>query len=457
MKPPKGKTDQSFFTGEQTTPGRGLSSKALTGFRIFFYLGCVTSIVLVVIVGMTSYRALNRQQTLEKWVEHTYKVLRKTDSIAICFSKTLLLDSYMQQPHPYQKGFVSRSEYQSLTRQVNGLIALVKDSQLRSTEIWLLRRQIDTLFQISNEGDTKRVHGYIRDINETLRRIKQLEESLLLNRENAYTRSGKQTQVIIVVGSLLILLIVSCLIYVILTELKSRMRAYQEEHELNQLKSSFITLASHEFRTPLSSVLLSATLIERYLERNESVPALKHAEKIRQVVHNLESILEDFLSLDQLEEGLIKAEFTSFDLVQLCRDAMLNLRLTAKPGQQLVYDSPTEPQMVNLDSDLIEKSLSRLISNAIKYAGDNAHIWLTTEVTANGVIISVKDNGLGIAEEDQKKLSTLFYRVDSTGNIAGTGLGLNIVKRYVQLMGGTLGFSSIPNEQTCFTMTFPNK
>ncbi|QHS55348.1 HAMP domain-containing histidine kinase [Mucilaginibacter sp. 14171R-50] len=455
MKSPEGKTSQIFFGGEQR--GRALSSKALKWFRIFFYLGCVTSIVLVVVVGLISYRALNRQRKLEKWVEHTYKVLRKTDSIAMYFNKTLLLDGYLEQPSHYEKGFFSASEHQGLIQQVNGLIILLKDNRLRSTEISLLGRQIDTLFRISNEGDTKQFREHIGDINETLLRIKQLEESLLLNRESAYTRSSKQTQGIIVVGSLLILLIVSCLIYVILTELKSRMRAYQEEHELNQLKSSFITLASHEFRTPLSSVLLSATLIERYLERNESGPALKHAEKIRQVVHNLESILEDFLSLDQLEEGLIKAEFTSFDLVQLCRDAMLNFRLTAKPGQQLVYDSPTEPQMVNLDSDLIEKSLSGLISNAIKYAGDNAHICLTTEVTANSVIISVKDNGLGIAEEGQKKLSTLFYRVDSTGNIAGTGLGLNIVKRYVQLMGGTLGFSSVPNKQTCFTMTFPNK
>ncbi|NNU33378.1 HAMP domain-containing histidine kinase [Mucilaginibacter sp. S1162] len=130
---------------------------------------------------------------------------------------------------------------------------------------------------------------------------------------------------------------------------------------------------------------------------------------------------------------------------------------TAKSGQQLSYVVPAEPQSVKLDRTLLEKSLSGLLSNAIKYAGDDAHICLTTEVTAGNVIISVKDDGIGIAEEDQKKLSTIFYRVSNTGHIAGTGLGLNLVKRYVELMNGTFRFSSVPHEETCFTMTFPVK
>lgn len=103
---------------------------------------------------------------------------------------------------------------------------------------------------------------------------------------------------------MLILIIVSVLIYVILKELTSRIRAYQQEHELNQVKSSFVTLASHEFRTPLSSVLLSASLIEKYLAGDEKEPVIKHAAKIKQVVHNLEGILEGFFSLEKLEEGL---------------------------------------------------------------------------------------------------------------------------------------------------------
>lgn len=454
MKPPTGQASQSFLIDNQRIPGRQLPPKVLRSFRLFFYLGCVTSIVLVIVVGMVSYEALNRQQTLEKWVEHTYNVLRKTDSINMYFNQTLLLDSYLSAPNRADTAFFKIREHQNLTRQIGNLTALIKDNSLRLKDIGLLRRQIDSLGSYSNK-DSPQLRRGISKIKETLIHIKQREEALLSDQENAYKRSVRQTQLIIVVGSLLILLIVSWLIYVILTELKNRIRAYQEEHELNQLKSSFITLASHEFRTPLSSILLSATLIERYLQRDEKDQTVKHITKIKQVVHSLECILEDFLSLEKLEEGLVKADFEYFDLGALCEETILAYKITAKAGQQLTYVLPPEPKIVKLDRNLIEKALSGLLSNAIKYAGDEACIWLTTEVTGSNVVISIKDNGVGIADEDQKKLSTIFYRVNNTGHIAGTGLGLNIVKRYVQLMNGTLEFVSIPYEETCFKMIFP--
>lgn len=453
MTSPTGDKSQGLLHDNQRIPAWRLLPKSLKGFPLFFYLGCIVSIALVIVVGMVSFRALNRQQLLEKWVEHTYHVLRKTDSIDAYFNRSLLLNSYSNSSVT-DSVFFSIQEHQYLTRQIGSLIALVKDNQLRSSELSLLQKQIEGIGH-SSKVDNRQFRQQITKISETLLRIKQAEEALLATRENAYKQSGRQTQVIILVGSLLILLIVSSLIYVILTELKNRIRAYQKEHELNQLKSSFITLASHEFRTPLSSVLLSATLIDRYIERNEKEQAIKHAAKIKQVVHNLEGILEDFLSLEKLEEGLVRVELKAFDLGALCQEMMSAFKLMAKPGQQLFYVLPRQPQIVKLDSILIKKSLSSLLSNAIKYAGDEASIWLTTEVTNNKVVISIKDNGIGIAEEDQKKLSTIFYRVNNTGHIAGTGLGLHIVKRYVQLMNGTLQFSSVPHEETCFTMTFP--
>lgn len=273
----------------------------------------------------------------------------------------------------------------------------------------------------------------------------------MADRENAYKRSGKQTRFVVMAGSVLILLIVAFLVYLILKELNNRSRAYQKEHELNQLKSSFVTLASHEFRTPLSSVLLSASLIEKYLERDEKEPVIKHAARIKQVVHNL----EDFLSIEKLEDGLVTAEFTTFDLAALCLEIMSAVKPMAKPGQQLSYEPSGGTEMVVLDRSLLGKALNGLLSNAIKYAGDQATIRLKTEVTADRIIICVKDNGIGIAEADQKKLSMIFYRVHNTGQIAGTGLGLHIVKRYVQLMNRALRFSSIPFKETSFELSFP--
>ncbi|MFD2872945.1 ATP-binding protein [Mucilaginibacter ximonensis] len=454
MNSPSGRPSQSSLNEGQWIPEKKLSPKMLKGFRLLFYLGCATSILLVMVVGIVSYEALNRQQKLEKWVEHTYNVLRKTDSINMYFNQTLLPGNYMSTPDRATAAWFKISERENLKRQISNLTALVKDNSLQLHDIDLLSRQIDSLGSYANK-DSRQLRSEISKIKASLTRIKQDEEALLFDRENAYKLSGRQTQIIVVIGSLLILLIVSWLIYVILTELKNRIRAYQEEHELNQLKSSFVTLASHEFRTPLSSVLLSATLIERYMQRDEKEQVMKHVTKIKQVVHSLECILEDFLSLEKLEEGLVRAEFTYFDLVAVCEEIIAAYNVMAKARQQLIYVLPTKPQVVKLDRTLIEKSVSGLLSNAIKYAGDEACIWLKTEVTPNRVVISVKDNGVGIADEDQKKLSTIFYRVNNTGQIAGAGLGLNIVKRYVHLMNGSLEFSSVPYEETCFTMTFP--
>jgi signal transduction histidine kinase len=461
MKTPAGPESQHNPNDGQRIATRPLSPKALKGFRLVFYLGCATSILLVILVGLVSYTALNRQEILEKWVEHTYQVLRKTDSVNTYFNQALLPNRYTSARVASDTAGLDIRERQSLFGQVHALKLLIKDNELQLQQSLLLKQQIDTLWQASHHEITasppagRPYRSQIAKVSATIQRIKETEEALLAGREKAYSASGKQTQVIVVAGSVLILIIVSVLIYVILKELTRRIRAYQQEHELNQLKSSFVTLASHEFRTPLSSVLLSASLIEKYLARDEKEPVIKHAAKIKQVVHNLEGILEDFLSLEKLEEGLVTAGLTSFDLTALCLEIMTAMKSVAHPGQQLSYEPSHQPEMVVLDRALVEKSLNGLLSNAIKYAGDEARIRLVTGVTAGNVEISVKDNGVGIAEEDQANLSTLFYRVHHTGHISGTGLGLNLVKRYVQLMNGTLQFSSVPHVETCFKMTFP--
>jgi signal transduction histidine kinase len=260
---------------------------------------------------------------------------------------------------------------------------------------------------------------------------------------------------IVAAGTVLVLAIVGFLVFIVLNELNNRFRAYQREHELNLLKSNFITLASHEFRTPLSSVLLSAGLIEKYAQNRDTEGIFKHSLKIKQVVHRVESMLDDFLSLEKLDAGQITANAAIFDLDKLCRDTLDEVRLLVATGQQLCYEPSAGVSMIRLDEELIHSALSNLLSNAVKYAGEGARIRLVTEVTDQQVIISVKDNGDGIAVKDQEKLFTIFYRVCDSGNIPGRGLGLYIVKRYVQLMSGTIKFYSKPKEETCFEMTFP--
>ncbi|MDO3643668.1 sensor histidine kinase KdpD [Mucilaginibacter sp. L3T2-6] len=253
---------------------------------------------------------------------------------------------------------------------------------------------------------------------------------------------------------ILVVIIVSLLTYNIVSEHNGRLHA-EQEHELDVLKSNFITLASHEFRTPLSSILLSATLIEKYARKQDTENAAKHAVKIKQVVHRLEGILEDFLSLEQLDAGQVISNATNFNLDALCQFSIAEARLSGAPGQNFRYEAAGNAALVRLDEVLLQKTLSNLLSNAVKYAGDEADICLSTNVTDTQVIIRVKDNGVGIATKDHKQLFTIFFRANDSGNVPGTGLGLYLVKRYVQLMGGTLHFYSEPMLETCFEMVFP--
>jgi signal transduction histidine kinase len=263
------------------------------------------------------------------------------------------------------------------------------------------------------------------------------------------------TRSVITIGTSLVLLIVAFLIYVVLNELSTRVRAYQQEHELNMLKSNFITMATHEFRTPLSSVILSAALIEKYAQKQDMANIVKHSLKVRQAVERLECILDDFSLLESLNSGKVESCVTTFDLDRLCCAILEEACRVASPYQHLSYKFTGGQPIVSIDRDMLRKVITKLLTNAIKFAGEGAEISLHTDVTEKRIAISVKDNGPGIEAKDQQHLFGIFYKVSDSGNIPGTGLGLYIVKRYMDLMGGKLQFNSTPHQETCFDLTFP--
>lgn len=229
----------------------------------------------------------------------------------------------------------------------------------------------------------------------------------------------------------------------------------EKEKELNQLKSRFVSMASHEFRTPLSSVQLSASLIDKYAQPFENANITKHVNKIKYSVGSLTAILNDFLSLDRLEAGKTEAMFSTFDLVKFAEEITEEMQLVAKQNQNIIYLHTGTMQMVYLDQNLLKNCIINLIANAIKYSGENTFIEFNTEINSQQIIIGVKDNGIGIPEADQKHLFEAFFRANNTGNIPGTGLGLNIVTRYVELMNGQIAFRSQVNKGTSFIISFP--
>jgi PAS domain S-box-containing protein len=232
-------------------------------------------------------------------------------------------------------------------------------------------------------------------------------------------------------------------------------QSLEKEKELGQLKSRFVSMASHEFRTPLSAVQLSASLIDKYAEPLHSPQISKHVNKIKNAVGNLTTILNDFLSLEKLEAGRVEPSYTTFDLIKLAEEITEEMQLMAKQNQNILYQHTGTSSMVQLDINLLKNCIINLITNAIKYSGENSFIEFNTEINISGCSVTIKDNGIGIPENDQKHLFEAFFRAHNTGNIPGTGLGLNIVARYAALMNGEVDFQSNVNEGTSFTISFP--
>jgi len=227
-----------------------------------------------------------------------------------------------------------------------------------------------------------------------------------------------------------------------------------KEKELNQMKSRFVSMASHEFRTPLSSVQLSASLIEKYAQPFQNPNITKHVGKIKNAVGNLTTILNDFLSLERLEAGHVEPTFSSFDVVKFSEEVTEEMQMIAKQDQNIIYQHTGLQSVVELDQNLLRNCMINLISNAIKYSGENTFIEFNTEITDSQYLITVKDNGIGIPESEQVHLFEPFFRANNTGNIPGTGLGLNIVLRYATLMRGNVHFESTINKGTTFILSF---
>ncbi|MCY7420398.1 MAG: HAMP domain-containing histidine kinase [Chitinophagaceae bacterium] len=233
--------------------------------------------------------------------------------------------------------------------------------------------------------------------------------------------------------------------------------AFENEKELSELKSGFVTMASHEFRTPLSTILSSAYLIEKYNETNLDPKVDKHVKRIKNAVGGMKNILEDFLSLGKLEEGLVHAKperFTSVDFNGFIQSVISELEAMLKPGQTILYENVNEGN-VWIDHYLLKNILINMVSNAIKFSLDDGKIRVITFVENNQLVLNIQDEGIGISDEDQQHLFERFFRAKNAANIQGTGLGLHIVVKYLELLDGRIKMNSTLNEGTTFTIYFP--
>ncbi|MCW3092152.1 MAG: sensor signal transduction histidine kinase [Ferruginibacter sp.] len=230
-------------------------------------------------------------------------------------------------------------------------------------------------------------------------------------------------------------------------------KALSKEKELGDLKSRFVSMASHEFRTPLSTILSSASLVSKYLKEEEQEKRDKHINRIKSAVTNLTDILNDFLSIGKIEDGKVIAHFTVFDIKDLVNTVCNEIAGIIKKGQQIKYHHKGS-QLVELDPFLFRNVMINLLSNAIKFSPPGGLIQVGSEVSETHINVCVKDSGIGISEADKEHLFERFFRGANVTNIQGTGLGLHIVEKYVDLMNGSIDFTSELEKGTTFTITF---
>lgn len=233
--------------------------------------------------------------------------------------------------------------------------------------------------------------------------------------------------------------------------------ALESEKEVNSLKTRFISMASHEFRTPLSSILSSATLISKYPKEEDFDKREKHVKRIKDSVKNLTDILEDFLSIGKLEDGRISLRYEATNIREfmetICSEKQEDL---AKENQKIVFHFEGN-EWAHCDKYILRNMMINLISNAIKFSPLDGTIEVSVTSNDLELMLCVKDYGIGISKEDQEHLFERFFRGHNASNIQGTGLGLHIVSRYLNLLNGTIEVKSEIEKGTTFCAHLPQR
>jgi PAS domain S-box-containing protein len=227
-----------------------------------------------------------------------------------------------------------------------------------------------------------------------------------------------------------------------------------KERQLNEIKSRFVSMASHEFRTPLSTILSSATLVSKYPSGDEFEKRERHIRRIKDSVNHMNELLEDFLSLGKLEEGKVGVTVTSFSVKDFMEDVVDEMKAHLKNAQEIVTECMEDGSFTS-DKRMLKNIMLNLISNAIKFSGEGKKVWVCANTENKQLHIIVRDQGLGIPEEDQPHLFSTFFRAKNVSNIQGTGLGLPIVKRYVNLLGGEIHVKSVLEQGTEVEINLP--
>ena len=233
-------------------------------------------------------------------------------------------------------------------------------------------------------------------------------------------------------------------------------KAFHKELELNHLQTKFLSMVSHEFKTPLSGMLTSITLIDKYTAEQDNPNIRNHIHTIKNLIFQLNAVLNDFLNLEKSESKNVQYELSSFYIGELLDQVIQNTDTILKPGQHFTIEKPETDIKVFQDQSVINIILRNIIYNAIKYSHENKGIKVRIKLNKD-VFISVQDKGIGIPDSDQPHIFNRFFRAKNALHFQGTGIGLNIAKHHIEMLGGRIGFKSKENKGTTFILKLPIK
>lgn len=231
--------------------------------------------------------------------------------------------------------------------------------------------------------------------------------------------------------------------------------ALEKEKELNELKSRFVTMACHEFKTPLTTILSSAFLLENYSEVEYENEKMVHINRVKRSVNNLIMVLDEFLSLETLQSNEVRIDNKLIDIPIFLKELVSEVGHSKQRGQIIEYHHAGNETSVYLDSHRLWSIVSNLVTNALKYSNPGATIWLQSSIDNNVLTTTVRDAGIGIPLKEQAYIFEQFYRAGNALNYHGTGLGLLIVKKNITILKGTIDFTSAVGVGTEFTVTLP--
>lgn len=443
----------------------------MISFKAFLGILFVLLTAAIVVLGAIAYRYSTETVDASSMINHTHERIGNADEISSAF-KDLLLEgnafyimSDTSRFHRYlgirRELFDAVERMRHLAgndvvqqRRIDSLDIMVKDLALFAgagspffLEEMDVRKAVQARFDKSN---------ILRErINGVLLSIREREKILLRSREGDYRESVASfnrtfVQLLAGMGILLALTFIS-IRYNFNKRIKTeeQLRLFQEETknalaaeiELNKLKTNFVTMASHEFRTPLTTILSSAFLVEKHsftLDHRDKVA--KHLARIRSSVNYLTSVLDEFLLVTNIEEGKVRPNLERLNLKKYLQMCCAGLQRFMKPGQTIVFNHSGGDE-VETDPVLLGSIINNLVTNAIKYSPENSSI-LVSSVVNSKLHLSVKDSGIGISQDDQKHLFNRFYRASNAGTVQGVGLGLHIMKHYVEMLNGTVTLKS---------------